>query len=123
MKRQQTMAAVLLAVFLVLALVVVAVRSQPEESKPAAQRIWDLTLGAVAALTARGSEGVSYTMRKDTLGTWSMVEPPLGPADQNRLNWLTEDLAHLETVRRFSPGQVEPAEAGLDAPTFCAPTT
>lgn len=117
MKQQQTMAAVLVALFLVLALVVVLIQGATEKPTPAEQRIWDWTPGAVAALTARSAEGTS-AMRKDTLGTWHLVEPPLGPADQNRLNWLVEDLAHLETVRRFAPGQVQPAEAGLDAPAF-----
>lgn len=118
MKRQQTMAAVMVAVLLVLALVVVLMETSRPAAEPAAQRVWDLQPGQVGALSARGTDGISYSMQKDALGTWHLVEPALGQADQSRLNWLVEDLAHLESVRQFAAGEIVPAEAGLEPPAF-----
>ncbi len=117
MKRQQLTAAILVAVFLVLAAVVYLVEFRPRDTEPEALRLWDLKPAHVVSLAVYGADGTAYHMQRDEVGYWSVVELASAEADQDRLNWLIEDLARLEPYRQFAPGEVDLQGAGLVTPS------
>jgi hypothetical protein len=80
-------------------------------------RLWDVAPASVVSLTVRGADGSLVHLEQDEVHTWHLVSPVSAPADQKRLDWLVDELAHLEPLERLEPDQVDLAQAGLLSPT------
>lgn len=115
MKGQQQRAAILLAGFLVLAVLVYLLEFRPQE-EPEPKRVWDLKPALVVSLEVSEAGYETYRMERDEFGAWRIVAPSSGEADHKRLNLLVDELAALEFYRRFSLGEVSAEDIGLLAP-------
>lgn len=84
---------------------------------PEAQRIWDVAPARVVSLTIRGADGTFLRLEKDEVHIWHITAPFSAEADQKRVDWLVDELAHLKPLARPDPTQVDLARAGLMTPT------
>ncbi len=82
-----------------------------------ARRIWDVAPARVVSLTIRGADGASLRLEKDEVHLWHIAAPFSAEADQKRVNWLVDELSHLEPLAQPDPTQVDMARAGLLTPT------
>ena len=120
MRRQGTTAAIVVAVFLVLAAAVYLVefRRPTPEPTPLYEPLWPaLTADQISRVSVHGALGLTCTIERDSQGIWQLLAPTRAEADQDRAQRLARDLARLPTYRRFSPEEVDLAEFGLITPT------
>ncbi len=119
MSRPKIVLAVVLALVLVAGAVLVLYPYLAGQPAPAseARRIWDVAPAQVASLTVRGTDGTFLHLEKDEVHTWHITAPFSAEADQKRVDWLVDELAHLEPLAQPDPAQVNLTQAGLLTPT------
>lgn len=119
MSRPKVVLAVMLALSLVVGAVLVLRLDLASRSLPApeARRIWDVAPARVVSLTILGTNGTFLRLEKDELYIWHITAPFSAEADQKRVNWLVDELAHLEPLEQPDPAQVDLARTGLLTPT------
>ena len=111
---------------LILAVVVLALgayifffeRHQPttEEVRQQADKVLpDLKRDQIAALEIRSSHGLVKIV-KTPEKQWKLVKPIEYPADESAVRSLVTGLVDLKINRSLKPGEVKPAEYGLDKP-------
>ncbi|MGB9723826.1 MAG: DUF4340 domain-containing protein [Chloroflexia bacterium] len=84
---------------------------------PAVRRVWEVSPAYVVSLTLRGADGTVLRLEQDEVHAWHIVAPFSAEADQKRVDWLVDEVAHLEPVERPDPDRVDLARAGLLSPT------
>lgn len=119
MGRPKVVLAVMLALLLVVGVVLVLrlyLAGRPSPTS-VARRIWEVPPARVTFLTIRGADGVFLRLEKDEVYVWHITAPFSATADQKRVDWLVDELAHLEPLERPDPTRLDLARAGLLTPT------
>lgn len=120
MRRQQWVAAILLAVVLVLAGVVVLWKvgrsDEPPPSSPV-EPLWELSFAQIQAISIQGPDGVVYRVERDAFSSWVVVSPIVSGTNQSRMEWMVLYLTELHSARRFAPEEVDLEGFGLLPPT------
>ena len=110
-----------------LALVALVLLVERPEGSPRVMNVtpYPTTLPAVVALeegtvrrltVTRSADGARVVLARDEAGEWQVVAPVQGPADAWTMGSLLGTLVNLQPGRRLEPGEVAPAEVGLDPP-------
>jgi len=110
-----------------LALVALVLLVERPEGSPRVMNVtpYPTTLPAVIALEegtvrrvtfTRSADGARVELVRDEAGEWQVVAPVQGPADAWTMGSLLGTLVNLQPERRLEPGEVAPAEVGLDPP-------
>ena len=110
-----------------LALVALVLLVERPEGSPRVMNVtpYPTTLPAVLALEegtvrrvtfTRSADGAQVVLARDDAGEWQVVAPVEGPADAWTMGSLLGTLVNLQPGRRLEPGEVAPAEVGLDPP-------
>ncbi len=88
-----------------------------DEARTNADKVFSgLDRDDVVGLEITNSHG-SFSLAKSD-GTWKIVAPQAYPADDATVASLLGSLVNLKAERRFGPGEVKPADYGLDKPSL-----